>query len=75
MQQIQMSDIIPKELQELLTKQMGQAMDAVNKEVSFLPKEKRDEINPLIEKMKDTNNADTTAPFKVVKEILNLLEK
>ena len=75
MPQIQMSDIIPKELQEMLTKQMTETMATIEREMAKLPKEKRDEIRPLIEQMKDTKTTDTTAPFQNIQAILNILQK
>jgi uncharacterized coiled-coil protein SlyX len=75
MPQIQMSDIISPKLQEMLIKEMTDMMATIEREMAKLPKEKRDEIRPLIEQMKDTKTTDTTAPFQHIQSILNILQK
>jgi hypothetical protein len=75
MPQIQMSDIISPEHQALLQKQMTDSMSIIEREISNLPKEKRDEVRPLIEIVKDVEMKDSNKRFETVQQIFKILQK
>lgn len=75
MPQIQISDILSPELQSLLQKQMTDSMAIIEREISNLPKDKRDEVRPLIEIVKDVEMKDSNKRFETVQQIFKILQK
>ena len=72
MQETLTSDM--KKMLEFVNTQMKAASVQLDKELSKLPKEQQEALNPLIEKMKDTSADDQSSPLSVLPEIIEIFK-